>query len=81
MVSLTARITMAPCVEVATPCFKKSTPLGTPYSKTAFSFSVPKRGLIRLCYAKDVGHDSYVECLEKHSHECPFSVSFARSHY
>jgi hypothetical protein len=33
------------------------------------------------CKAKDVGLDSYVECLEECSHMCPFSVRYAHSHY
>jgi len=33
------------------------------------------------CKTKDVALDSYVECLEKDSHECPFSMSYADSHY
>jgi hypothetical protein len=33
------------------------------------------------CKAKDVGLDLYVECLEKNSNECPFSVSYVHSYY
>jgi hypothetical protein len=33
------------------------------------------------CKAEDVGLDLYVECLEKNSNECPFSMSYADSHY
>jgi hypothetical protein len=33
------------------------------------------------CKAKDVGLDSYVECLEKDSPWCPFSVSHGYSYY
>jgi hypothetical protein len=33
------------------------------------------------CKVRDVGLDSYVECLEKYSCTCPFSVSFAHSYY
>ena len=34
-----------------------------------------------ICKARDIEHDSYVKCLEKHSHECPFSVPCGRAHY
>jgi hypothetical protein len=33
------------------------------------------------CKAKDVGLDSFAECLEKDSCRCPFSVSYAHTHY
>ena len=33
------------------------------------------------CKAKDVGLDTYAECLEKNSHRCPFSMSYAHAHY
>jgi hypothetical protein len=33
------------------------------------------------CKAIDVGLDSYVECLEKHSYWCPFSVPYADSSF
>ena len=40
-----------------------------------------KPGLGFTCKAIDVGLDSFVECLEKNSHECPFSVSRGYSYY
>jgi hypothetical protein len=40
-----------------------------------------KRGFGFSCKAKDVGLDSFVECLEKDSCRCPFSVSYAYSFY
>ena len=33
------------------------------------------------CKAKDIGLDSYVECLEEYSHMCPFSVRYAQSYF
>jgi hypothetical protein len=33
------------------------------------------------CKAKDVGLDSYVECMETYSCTCPFSVSYAHSYF
>jgi hypothetical protein len=33
------------------------------------------------CKAKDVGLDSFAECLEKDSYRCPFSVAYARTRY
>jgi hypothetical protein len=33
------------------------------------------------CQARDVGLDAYVECLEKESCRCPFSVSYAYSYF
>jgi hypothetical protein len=40
-----------------------------------------KPGFGFICKAKDIGLDSYVECLEKDSYRCPFSVSYAYSCY
>ena len=33
------------------------------------------------CKTKAVEHDSFVECLEKRSQACPFSVPCGRAHY
>ena len=44
-------------------------------------FKCYKSGFEALCKAKDVGLKLYLECLEQNSFECPFSVSFGRSHY
>ncbi|MBW2567127.1 MAG: hypothetical protein JRE24_09725 [Deltaproteobacteria bacterium] len=40
-----------------------------------------KPGFGFTCEAQDVGLDSYIECLEKDSYKCPFSMSYADSHY
>ena len=34
-----------------------------------------------ICKAKDVGLDSFVQCLEKDSRLCVFSVPYAHSYY
>jgi hypothetical protein len=34
-----------------------------------------KPGVGFTCKAKDVGLDTFAECLEKDSHSCPFSMS------
>lgn len=33
------------------------------------------------CQAMDIGVDEYVECLEKDSYGCRFSISYAYSHF
>lgn len=40
-----------------------------------------KPGYGFTCKARDVGLDSYIECLEKDSCRCPFSVYYARTYY
>ena len=40
-----------------------------------------KPGVGFTCKAIDVGLDSFVECLEKDSCRCPFSVSYAYSYF
>jgi hypothetical protein len=40
-----------------------------------------KPGIGFSCKASDIGLDYYVECLEKQSHMCPFSLSYAYSYY
>jgi len=40
-----------------------------------------KPGFGFTCKAKDIGLDSYVECLEEDSHRCPFSMSYADAYY
>lgn len=47
-------------------------PQGCEWFRPGFGFT---------CKAKDIGLDSYVECLEKDSVKCPFSVSYAYSFY
>ena len=40
-----------------------------------------KPGIGFSCKAKDVGLDTYAECLEEDSHRCPFSMSYADAYY
>jgi hypothetical protein len=39
-----------------------------------------KSGLSKLCRAKDVGIESFLECLEKKPESCQFSLSFGLMH-
>jgi hypothetical protein len=40
-----------------------------------------KPGCGFTCEAKDIGVDAYVECLEKDSYGCQFSISYGYSRY
>jgi hypothetical protein len=40
-----------------------------------------KPGFGFTCKARDIGLDSYVECLEKDAFRCPFSVSYGYFYY
>jgi hypothetical protein len=40
-----------------------------------------KPGIGFTCKAKDIGLDSFVQCLEKDARWCPFSVSYAYSYF
>jgi len=44
-------------------------------------FKCYKSGLENLCKAKDIGIESFLECLEKNTQECKFSLSFGYSYY
>ena len=44
-------------------------------------FSCCQSGLERLCKARDVGMESYLECLEKNPRQCVFSLGYADSYY
>ncbi len=43
-------------------------------------FRCYKSGLKVLCKAKDIGLDTYLECMEVYPQTCPFSVAFGYSH-
>jgi hypothetical protein len=43
-------------------------------------FRCYKSGLKVLCKAKDIGLDTYLECMEAYPQTCPFSVAFGYSH-
>ena len=34
-----------------------------------------------LCKAKDIGLETFLECMEVHPQKCPFSVAFGYSHF
>ncbi|HUU49944.1 MAG TPA: hypothetical protein VMW81_03165 [Nitrospinota bacterium] len=40
-----------------------------------------KSGFENLCEARDVGLESFLECLEKNPWECTFSISFGTAYY
>jgi hypothetical protein len=39
-------------------------------------FSCCTEGLEHLCKAREIGLETFLECLEEHPQECPFSVHF-----
>ncbi len=43
-------------------------------------FKCYKSGFDNLCKAKDVGIESFLECLEKNPEECKFSFPFGHSY-
>ena len=44
-------------------------------------FKCYKSGFTDLCKARDIGLDSFLECLEEAPYRCPFSVHFGREYY
>lgn len=40
-----------------------------------------KPGVGFICKAKDIGLDSFVQCQEKDSHLCVFSIRYAHSYF
>jgi hypothetical protein len=44
-------------------------------------FHLHKHPFHNLCKAKDIGCDSYVECLEEHPFDCKFSFRSGYSYY
>ena len=42
----------------------------------AKGFPCYKSGFNNLCHAKDLGLESFIECLEKRTKECKFSLPF-----
>jgi len=49
--------------------------------KCPIDFRCYKTGFENLCKAKDIGIESYLECLEKDPQRCKFSVSFGHSYF
>ena len=45
------------------------------------NFEWYKPGLGFTCKARDIGLESYVNCLETHSYLCPFSVFYGYANY
>ena len=43
-------------------------------------FMCYKSGFRKLCKAKDIGHENFLECLEENPGMCVFSLSFGRLH-
>ncbi len=43
-------------------------------------FKCYKSGFHKLCRAKDIGIESFLECLEKDPKQCKFSLSFGLIH-
>ena len=46
----------------------------------AKGFKCYQSGFNNLCHAKDIGIDSFVECLETETKGCQFSFPFGMSH-
>jgi hypothetical protein len=46
----------------------------------AKGFQCYKSGFNNLCHVKDIGMESFVECLESKPKECKFSFPFGLSH-
>jgi hypothetical protein len=44
-------------------------------------FKCYKSGFENLCKARDVGIESFLECLEDVPLDCKFSISFGRAYY
>lgn len=44
-------------------------------------FECYKLGFNNLCKAKDIGIESFLECLEKNPQACKFSISFGHSYF
>jgi hypothetical protein len=43
-------------------------------------FSCYRSGFADLCQARDIGLESFVECLEEDPRACPFVIPFASKH-
>jgi hypothetical protein len=44
-------------------------------------FKCYKSGFDNLCLAKDIGIESFLECLERNPQKCKFSFSFGLSYF
>ena len=45
------------------------------------AFRCAESGFEVLCRARDVGHEGYLECLEKRETMCTFALSFGHGRY
>ncbi len=45
------------------------------------NFKCAKRGFEHLCRARDIGMESFLECLEKDPHGCKFSLLFGHRNF
>jgi len=44
-------------------------------------FKCYKSNLSQLCKSKDVGLESFLECLEENPRDCEFSIGYGNSYY
>jgi hypothetical protein len=44
-------------------------------------FKCCRSNLSQLCKAKDIGLESFLECLEENPRDCEFSISYGYSYY
>jgi len=44
-------------------------------------FKCYRSNLSRLCKAKDIGLESFLECLEENPRDCEFSIGYGYSYY
>jgi hypothetical protein len=44
-------------------------------------FKCYRSSLTRLCKAKDIGLESFLECLEDNPKDCEFSIAYGYSHF
>ena len=49
--------------------------------KCSKDFRCCKSGLKKLCKARDIGLEQYVECLGEEPHNCEFSLSFGSGYF
>lgn len=49
--------------------------------RCAKDFQCAKSNFESLCKAKDFGLESYLECLEEHPHDCPFTLPFGYTQF
>ena len=45
------------------------------------AFSCAESGFERLCKARDLGLDDYLDCLDENSNRCSFAMPFGHGHF